>query len=44
MEITQLQQLKEDAEQVRQIYRIFDEESRLSHSPSARVEFLTTLR
>lgn len=44
MEITQLQQLKDDAEQVRQIYRLFDEDSRLSHSPSARVEFLTTVR
>ena len=33
-----------DAELVQEVYHFFDEDSRLSHSPAARVEFLTTVR
>lgn len=44
MEFKDIQKLKDDAAQVNQIYRLFDENARLSRSKAARVEFLTTVR
>ena len=39
-----IRSIKSEAEQVNRVYDLFHEDSRLTHSPSARVEFLTTVR
>lgn len=42
--MNQIQRLDNEAEQIQQIYLHFDEDSRLSRSKAARVEFMTTVR
>ena len=44
MDIETLLAARTDTERVGRLYQMFDEDSRLSCSPSARVEFLTTMR
>lgn len=44
MDFEQLRQITDEAEQVSKTYDIFNEDSRLTHSQAARVEFLTTVR
>lgn len=44
MDSEQLRQITDEAEQVSKTYDIFNEDSRLTHSQAARVEFLTTVR
>ena len=44
MDIEALLAARTDTERVERLYQMFDEDSRLSCSPSARVEFLTTMR
>jgi hypothetical protein len=44
MDIEELRKMKEDTHLVNELYRIFNEDARLSRSKSARVEFLTTVR
>lgn len=39
-----LYRIKNEAEQVNKLYDLFREDTRLDHSPAARVEFLTTVR
>lgn len=44
MTFEEIQQLENEAERVNRTYELFDEDSRLSRSQAARVEFLTTVR
>ena len=44
MDIEALLAARTDTERVERLYQMFDEDSRLNGSPSARVEFLTTMR
>lgn len=44
MDFRQLQQIQDETEQIQKTYEIFNEDSRLSHSRAARVEFFTNTR
>lgn len=44
MDFKDVYEIKDEALQVSKIYEIFNEDTRLSHSKAARVEFLTTVR
>ena len=44
MKLDEIRNIAVEAEQVQKIYEVFDENSRLNRSKSARVEFLTTTR
>lgn len=44
MGLTDVRKIENEAERVNRIYEYFDEDSRLSRSKAARVEFLTTVR
>ena len=44
MELQQIYRLPEEEQQIQEIYRYFNEDTRLSRSKAARVEFLTTVR
>lgn len=44
MDVEELRSIADEAEQVNRIYDVFNENIRLTHSPAARVEFLTTVR
>lgn len=44
MNFEDISKIKNEAEQVNAIYKVFDEDSRLNGSKAARVEFLTTVR
>ncbi|MGM9646963.1 MAG: class I SAM-dependent methyltransferase [Eubacteriales bacterium] len=44
MELQDILQIKDEAEQIQKIYEVFNEDARLNHSKAARVEFLTTVR
>ncbi len=44
MDFKELYNITDEIEQIQKTYEIFDEDSRLNHSPAARVEFLTTVR
>lgn len=44
MDLEKIYQIKEEKEQVNELYNIFQEDDRLSHSPAAKIEFLTTVR
>lgn len=41
MQIEDLQAIQDETEQIQALYRIYDEDSRLSCSQAAQVEFLT---
>ncbi len=43
MNIDDLKKIDDEHQQIEELYEIFDEEMRLSHSKAARVEFLTTI-
>lgn len=43
-DINDIRQIKDEAEQVKKIYEVFNEDVRLNRSQAARVEFLTTVR
>ena len=44
MDLEEIRGIPNEAEQVNRIYDVFKEETRLTHSRAARVEFLTTTR
>lgn len=44
MDFEQLYQVKDEIEQIKKTYELFDEDTRLSRSKAAQVEFLTTVR
>ncbi len=44
MDFDQLAQIKDEILQIQKTYEIFNEDVRLTHSPAAQVEFLTTVR
>lgn len=44
MNFDEIRQIQDETEQVNRTYELFCEDERLSRSPAARVEFLTTLR
>ena len=44
MTMEELQAIRTESEQVNRLYDLFDEEARLTDTPAARVEFLTTMR
>lgn len=44
MDFAELAQIQNETEQIQKTYEIFNEDTRLNHSPAARVEFLTTVR
>ena len=44
MDFQDIFQIEDELEQIRKTYELFDEDSRLSRSKAARVEFLTTVR
>ena len=44
MDFIELSKITDESERVRKTYEIFNEDTRLTHSKAARVEFLTTVR
>ncbi|MDD5931986.1 MAG: class I SAM-dependent methyltransferase, partial [Oscillospiraceae bacterium] len=44
MDFAQIRQLRDETEQIQKTYEFFNEDTRLSRSPAARVEFLTNVR
>lgn len=44
MDFNKLREIKDEIEQISKTYEIFNEDIRLNHSKSARVEFLTTVK
>ncbi len=44
MDFSEIYKIKDEAEQVKKIYEVFDENARLNRTKAARVEFLTTVR
>ena len=44
MTFAKISKIQDETEQIQKTYELFDENSRLNHSPAARVEFLTNTR
>ena len=44
MTFAEISKIQDETEQIQKTYELFDENSRLNHSPAARVEFLTNTR
>lgn len=44
MNFNEIRKINDETEQISKIYEIFNEDSRLNNSKSARVEFLTTIK